>query len=231
VSNKNCPHCKKEFVASNPRQKFCCRNCSIYFWNTANNYVPKQDSHKKAIYNKQYRQLNKEKIIDINTSWYQLNKEKVLEYGKNYRKNNSCKVQEINSKWKKSNKEQTAQYANNKYNNDILFKLRSILRARLNNALKANQKTGSAVKDLGCSTAELKIYLESKFLPGMTWDNWSRDGWHIDHIKPLSSFDLTDPEQLKIACHYTNLQPLWAKDNLSKGDKSDFIFQYMEELI
>jgi hypothetical protein len=48
----------------------------------------------------------------------------------------------------------------------------------------------------------------------MTWDNWTTDGWHIDHIKPLaSSFDLTDRKQFLEACHYTNLQPLWAKDN------------------
>lgn len=61
--------------------------------------------------------------------------------------------------------------------------------------------------------------LESKFQPDMNWDNWASDGWHIDHIKPLASFDLTDREQLLIACHYTNLQPLWAKDNIAKSDK------------
>jgi desulfoferrodoxin (superoxide reductase-like protein) len=56
----------------------------------------------------------------------------------------------------------------------------------------------------------------------MTWDNWTTDGWHIDHIKPLASFDLTDRKQLLEACHYTNLQPLWAKDNLIKSDKIIF---------
>ena len=56
----------------------------------------------------------------------------------------------------------------------------------------------------------------------MTWENWKIDGWHIDHIKPLNSFDLTDPEQLKEACHYTNLQPLWWYDNIEKGDKIDW---------
>jgi hypothetical protein len=87
----------------------------------------------------------------------------------------------------------------------------------LNQAFKKNYKTGSAVSDLGCSIEEFKLYLESKFLPGMTWDNWSRTGWHIDHIKPLSGFDLTDPIQLQDACKYINLQPLWASDNISKG--------------
>ena len=72
---------------------------------------------------------------------------------------------------------------------------------------------------MGCTISELKSYLESKFQPEMTWDNWALDGWHIDHIKPLVSFDLTDRNQLLESCHYTNLQPLWATDNLIKSDK------------
>ena len=102
---------------------------------------------------------------------------------------------------------------------DIQFKLSLTLRARLNKAVRGNYKTGSAIRDLGCSIDEFKVYLESKFLSGMSWDNWNCNGWHIDHIKPLASFDLTDRNQLLQACHYANLQPLWAKDNISKGDK------------
>jgi hypothetical protein len=71
---------------------------------------------------------------------------------------------------------------------------------------------------LGCSIPDFRKYLESRFQPGMDWSNWDRKGWHIDHVRPLASFDLTDPEQLKKACHFTNLQPLWAVDNLRKSD-------------
>lgn len=115
----------------------------------------------------------------------------------------------------------TKQKINSKYkdrmSNDIHFRLKILLRKRLNAALKNNQKTGSAVKDLGCSIFEFKNYLEARFQPGMNWEN--QEQWHIDHIKPLSSFDLSNYEQLKIAAHYTNIQPLWAKDNLIKGAK------------
>ena len=84
-------------------------------------------------------------------------------------------------------------------------------------AIKSNQKAGSAVRDLGCSIKEFKACIESKFQHGMTWDNHGFHGWHLDHIIPLSKFDLTDREEFLKACHYTNIQPLWAYDNLSKG--------------
>lgn len=91
------------------------------------------------------------------------------------------------------------------------------MRSRVGDAIRNGQKAGSAVRDLGCTVEELKKHLESRFRPGMTWENWSPTGWHIDHIKPLASFDLTDRAQFLQACCYTNLQPLWAEDNLKKG--------------
>jgi hypothetical protein len=103
---------------------------------------------------------------------------------------------------------------------DPNYRLILNLRKRLNIALKNNSKQGSAVKDLGCTIPEFKIHLESKFQPGMTWENYGRTGWHIDHIKPLASFDLNNRENLIQACHYTNLQPLWAEDNISKGKRT-----------
>ena len=90
------------------------------------------------------------------------------------------------------------------------------LRSRLNKAIDSNWKTGSAVADLGCSIDQLKSHLEAQFKPGMTWGTYGRTGWHIDHIRPLCSFDLKDEVQLKEACRYTNLQPLWWDDNLRK---------------
>ncbi len=124
------------------------------------------------------------------------------------------------ARWKdyrESHRDEAATRRRNRINSDPEFRLSSNLRTRLNKAIKSNAKTGSAVSDLGCTIKYLKSYLESMFKIGMTWDNYGK--WHIDHIKPLISFDLTNPLELKKACHYTNLQPLWATDNLVKGSK------------
>ena len=91
------------------------------------------------------------------------------------------------------------------------------LRSRLSKALKRPGKQEKTKDLLGCSLGDLKLQLEAKFLPGMTWENYG--DWHIDHIVPLSSFDLMDLVQLRKACNYKNLQPLWAADNLRKSNK------------
>lgn len=135
------------------------------------------------------------------------NLEKRREATRVYRAQNPDKVRESNRK------------ANQRRKCSLSWKLGYCLRNRVRLAIKNNQKVGSAVRDLGCTIEELKKYLESKFKPGMTWDNWSRSGWHIDHVKPLSSFDLNDIEQYRAATHYTNLCPLWAHENLIKGAK------------
>lgn len=103
-------------------------------------------------------------------------------------------------------------------------KLAKRLRTRLFLAVKNDWKSGSAVGDLGCSVEELKTHIESKFVDGMTWENWGvgPGKWHIDHIAPLAAFDLEDRQHLVLACHYLNLRPLWSEENLAKSDKFPF---------
>lgn len=115
------------------------------------------------------------------------------------------------------NKDKVRARYNERRRTDVQFRLAQNLRTRLNRSIKIHQKSGSAVRDLGCSIAALKAHLERQFREGMSWSNYGT--WHIDHIAPLSRFDLTDREQLLKACHYTNLQPLWANDNIAKSDR------------
>jgi hypothetical protein len=95
------------------------------------------------------------------------------------------------------------------------FKLASNLRSRVWSALKGINKNSTIMELLGCSIEELWIHLESKFQEGMSRENYGK--WHIDHIRPCCKFDLTDPNQQTLCFHYTNLQPLWATDNLKKS--------------
>jgi hypothetical protein len=173
----------------------------------------------KSNTDKKYYIKNKTKILISTKQYREKHSDKIRIEQKIYRKANKNEIKLYKQKYKKKNKSKIYKWHKNKLKTDINYRLIDRLRHRLYDALCGKIKNGSAIKDLGCSIPELKLYLESKFQMGMTWDNWSRDGWHIDHIKPLSSFDLTDRKQFLEAVHYTNLQPLWAKDNLSKGNR------------
>lgn len=139
-------------------------------------------------------------------AWREINKDKVSKYNKMYAIENKAK---INLHRNAINKKKRA--------NDPIFAIKTRLRNRVWLMLKNKTKSASTEKMLGCSYEFFKIYFESKFRDGMGWHNMGK--WHIDHIKPLASFDLSDPMQQAIAFHYTNHQPLWAKDNIAKGAK------------
>jgi hypothetical protein len=121
-------------------------------------------------------------------------------------------------RWKAGNADQVREvqkaYQTTRRKVDPDYALRHALRTRLNQAIKAEYKSGSAVRDLGCTIAEFRAYIEALFSPGMSWANWGE--WHLDHKRDLAFFDLTDRAQFLDACHFTNYQPLWAADNLSK---------------
>jgi len=131
----------------------------------------------------------------------------------------------LKSKWDKkynaNNKDKINAHSVKRYHNDINFKIKLNLRTRLGQMLRKSLtgKTTSSLELVGCEIDFLMEYLKGQFKEGMTWDNWSKDGWHIDHIIPLSSFDFSKLEEQKKAMHYTNLQPLWSWENLQKGDK------------
>jgi len=92
--------------------------------------------------------------------------------------------------------------------------IHSQLYNRLHRALKGKSNVGSMKKNLGCTMKEFMEHIVGLFQPGMSWKNWGK--WHLDHIQPLYSFDLADPEQLARAAHYTNIRPLWAAENLAR---------------
>jgi len=173
--------------------------------------------------NREWYLKNKENKIEHTKRWVENNKDKARSYKRKYYYKNSEKMNETSTKWRNENKKKHVQNVmkstRKRYKNNLLFRLECIVRAsvkRVTNAIKQDKELHS-LEHIGCSLDEFKLHIESLWTEGMSWDNYGRYGWHIDHKIPLSWFIKNSPDPWK-ANHYLNLQPLWAKDNLSKGD-------------
>lgn len=158
-------------------------------------------------YNSNWRAINSKRHLKLVTVWKENNPDRVKQHKKTYFQQNKTKIIAKHS-----------DYCKTRRKTDVQYRLAYNLRRRLNAALRKGYKSGSAINDLGCSIEEFRIYLESKFQPGMTWSNYG-SGWHVDHIRPLANYDLSNREIFLQLVHYTNLQPLWAADNIRKSNK------------
>ena len=174
-------------------------------------------NNKKKILNryKKYYSRNKKKFENYNKIYYQLHRTEFLLKAKTYRQTHK----RIQQEYKQNHKEELLQYKKeynkNRRSFDINFKILSNLRTRIWIVLKKNIKSKTTMKLVGCSIEKLKQRLESQFKLGMSWDNYGK--WHIDHIRPCASFDLTKKSEQHKCFNWKNLQPLWAEENLSKG--------------
>lgn len=193
-----CQICKKEFIPKHPNKK--------------DSYCYDKDCINKYVYKKNRKQINdcpitREKSRKWQKKWNEKNPEKLKQYHKKYVKNNREKINAKNREYiKEYNKREDVRIANN-------------LRAGMHRILKKQntKKSNKTYKLIGCTIEEFKQHIERQFSEGMSWSNYGE--WHVDHIKPVSLFDLTqEVEQLK-AFHYSNCQPLWAADNKSKGNR------------
>lgn len=207
---------KKDYYIKN--SEFLKAKSSCYYNKNKDFVLSKQKeryqlNRDRAIAHRRYMRLkNKENINKAKRDHYQGNRDSII--ARNKSKRLSVREKAFFDKYG----------ARDKKTHNEIRKLSITLRNRISGTIKRDggEKAFKSIVLLGCSIAHARQHLESQFLPGMTWENHSPDGWHIDHKKPCASFDLTDPEQQKACFHYTNLQPLWATDNLSKGKKIDW---------
>ena len=178
-----------------------------------------RDKNKEKItkQKKKHYKENKDQISKQNKKKYQENKEIILE--RNRKRYQKIKVERIKQVtiYRIAHKENRNKQHNKRYHSDDLYKIIHNLRRRIHMVLKNNSKSKRTLELLGCTVEEVKQHLQSQFKSGMSWDNYGVHGWHIDHKKPCAKFDLSDPKQQELCFHYTNLQPLWAIDNLKKG--------------
>lgn len=168
---------------------------------------------------------NKEKRLAKMKEWAGKNKEKVSADHKAYYKRNKQACDHRMKKWEKANRVNLRivknKWKTNQKKSNPAFKLSVNMRERVRNAVKSGrgEKRTKTASLIGCSILDLMKHIESLWLPGMTWANYGFRGWHIDHIKPCASFDLTSESQQLACFHWSNMQPLWWRDNLSKGAK------------
>ena len=193
---KSCTICQVEFPATTD----FFHKCSFRSKYGIKSYC-KKCGNKKAL-ERYYK--NREHNLLKQKEWHYSNREKrtkqLREYSYSHRDNRN-------------------KYLAKKMKQDGQFKIRKNIRDRMRSAMQGKSKSKNTMELLGCTIEELKTHLEKQFTHGMNWDNYGKKGWHIDHILPCASFDLTDPEQQRKCFHYTNLQPLWATDNYKKKDK------------
>jgi hypothetical protein len=200
---------RRAYRKANP-EKVAAQNLA---WRLAN--YEKEKARRRKV-----RMENREKISAQKRAWRLANLEKQKEQDRASRIRNLEKRKKSNQAWRAANGEWRREYIRAKYKTDIQFKLAMGLRNRLRNALNAQnaEKCTKAVRLLGCSIQQFKEHLEAQFTKKMTWQNHGTY-WHIDHIIPISSFDLKDDAQASVACHYTNLRPMKASANMAKGAK------------
>jgi hypothetical protein len=210
--------CNNFFMPARSNIKYCSSKCC------QSQGVEEYNERNKEAVKKRNREYRRKYIENLNPEELAELKEKKREYAarraaamspeEKYKKNreryeriDKVKAQKIARKNRRK-----------KYKTDKNFKMKSLIRSRIYNVLKRQGTTKHAptLELLGCTIEELRAHIEAQFEPWMTWDNWAHATWHIDHIKPCASFDLTDPEQQRECFHYTNLRPLEATENMRK---------------
>ncbi len=165
-----------------------------------------KNKEKIQVYNKKYHIKNKEFINKKHKKYYQENKEKESLRAKEYRKKNLKRQTELHTIYTRERRQK-----------DPSFRLLCNLRNRMCDTISKGQKSLSTMFLIGCEIDYLMFHIQEQFTSGMSWDNYG--DWHMDHIKPCSLFDLSKPSEQRKCFNYSNLQPLWAIDNLRKGSK------------
>jgi hypothetical protein len=182
----------------------------------------------------QYQKENLSKVLIKNEKWRQKNQKHYTQWQQNYAPRRRALVRNRynnDSIFRNSRLKQVQEYRNNpknkikirttqrklatQYRQNPQWRLIQNLRRRLSFVLHGQRKADTSQKLIGCTWQEVRVHLERQFKPNMSWENYGK--WHVDHIKPCYLFDLSDPIQQRACFHFSNLQPLWAKDNFIKG--------------
>ncbi len=198
--------------------------------------MPHKDPEQRRVYMRAWRSRNKAKLAEYARSHFRRHKEAVLEKRRRYRQRARHVIRKQSKAWLERNRERFKAWLKEymarpevilrnrlrrreRKAKDPSYGMTQTLRSRMTKAVlrQGGIKSKKSMELVGCSIQRLRAHLESQFEAGMTWENYGKYGWHIDHIRPCASFNLTKPEHQRICFHYSNLRPRWAKDNIRKG--------------
>lgn len=184
-----------------------------------------EQKERKRVSDAQYYRNNAEKVKAQRRDRYWANPEKARASTLEYQAKHKASTIARATAWNKANREKRrlikARNMRTRKKRDLGFRLEQALRKHLWRVLKRGSKSARTIELLGCDVLWLVAWLETHFLPDMTWENWGVL-WHVDHIRPCAAFDLEDPAQQKLCFHWTNLQPLYAWENMQKQDSLDW---------
>lgn len=172
-----------------------------------------------------YRTTNRDKELSRSRNYYLKNKQQTAERIKRWREKNREYVRQRDNAYNAKNRERVneiSRRAHRRAQVNPQYRLANAMRACVYAGLTGCRKGWrNTFALLGYTIEDLRRHLEARFKPGMTWENYGRHGWHVDHKRPLASFDYQTPEcpSFKEAWALDNLQPLWAQENISKGAK------------
>lgn len=234
-----CKRCNKEFKPNQHNQIYCCSKyklrlseavfkCKIcgkdFKPNNGNSTICSSAKCKKINKNKIWNKWYRKKLGHKNIN----GKKECKICGEEFKTNNyrelfcsrECKLEDARKNALKRYYKDKDKILEKRKNN-VEWCIMNKLRMRISCAVKSQgtYKAEKTIKLIGCSVKKLKQHLEELFIDDMSWENYGKDGWHIDHIIPCASFDLTVKENQLKCFHYTNLQPLWAQENLIKSSK------------
>lgn len=180
-----------------------------------------RDAERWKLYYREYNAKNAQRRQETSRNYYRKNRDRILKKVRqyeaafqdtvrqrkaDYQRRNSAAINKYKAAWVKARESRDPAYA-------LLRRVGSRVAAAV--ATAKARKSRKTIRLLGCSPYALTMHIESMFRDGMTWAN--RSEWHLDHVIPLAAFDLHDSQQQAKAFHYSNLQPLWARENMSKG--------------
>ena len=233
ITNKKCLYCEKEIPSfKNSNALYCSIKCRYTF---KRHGCTKQKYEENKLYNKTCEFCGESFVVNKMNSGhknkkfcskkcciklYEINNvESIKEHQARYRK--TQKRRDSNNRYAKKNRLKTQAYFVKRYHTNEQFNIAIKFRRRIYMAIRNSytEKAASTIELLGCDYKTLKKHIEKQFTDNMTWDKMLEGKIHIDHIIPCASFDLTKIEEQRKCFHYTNLQPLWAKENLRKSKK------------